>query len=173
MRFCYFGTGMAVSIIIALVLPTMSACRKQPTAAELEKKKAEQFHTTLQQSLKFRLTAYYSDKPIDYIESDSVQLLETDLWKYVRDYVKDDYYLFTSAGDVEVIQNALKIPSDFSDTIRYNYNVNAEGDHTDFNFYDYEYNPLTYKLAEFSADYFIVYVTRGDANIYSRYEKVP
>jgi len=165
-------TKGSIMVPFALMI-SFTSCKKEDTPEQQEQNKSEAFHNLLQTSKTFHLTAYYSDIPIDYIETDSVVLQETDLWKYVRDYIKDDEYVFYSAGDFNIIQNSVKIPSDLSDTIHYQYGVYSAGDHVDFNFYDYEYQPLTYKLESFSDSSFVVYAYRGAARIYSKYEALP
>ena len=168
-----FPRGIGGILMIMLGVFSLPSCKKELTPQQQQQNKADEFQNFLVSSKKFHLTAYYSDIPVDYIEWDSVVLQETDLWKYVRDYIKDDEYVFKSTGEFEIIQNAMRIPNDLSDTIQYQYGVYNGGDQVGFNFYDYEYLPLTYKLDSISDSSFVVYVNRGSAKIFSKYEIEP
>src|ERR671910_3735516 len=53
---------------------------------------------------------FYADKPIDYIETNSTVLAETDLNKYIISYIKDDVIPFNQDHSLPVMQNALKMP---------------------------------------------------------------
>jgi hypothetical protein len=54
--------------------------------------------TEFLQNDKLRLTKYYSETPIDYIDTDQVETLETELWQYVSLWLKDDAYSFDPSG---------------------------------------------------------------------------
>src|SRR5687768_8705475 len=64
----------------------------------------------VQQIPKFQLKAFYSDIPVDFDESDEEVKLETDLWAYVYDYIKDDINVFHADSTVEVHQQEKKMP---------------------------------------------------------------
>jgi hypothetical protein len=98
----------------------------------------------------FQLTNYYSDSAIDYDETDTIVKSETELWAYVSPWLKDDTYTFGSDGKVTINQNDAKIPNDASPTLTRPYQVVADNDGVKITFLTNEYNPLDYRLIEFS-----------------------
>lgn len=152
---------IATYLIVALAAASsFSSCKKEK-GDEIDPayvQKAEQFKTFVQ-SKQFQIADYYADKPIDYIEDDTETRSETDLWKYVSPWLKDDYNVFdVSAGKVNITQNAVKISTDASETIVKDISIVADKDGPYFNFLSHEYKPLKYRLVEFAWDQFIVYV---------------
>lgn len=122
---------------------------------------------------KFQLTAFYSDIPIDFDKSDSEVKSETDLWSYVFDYLKDDYFVFSSDTTVEVIQNAIKKPG-LNDEILYrSYHLGSDdlGEYIVYLSYDYE--ETKYRLYEMSEDHFVIGLMWTDgARVFSRFDRV-
>jgi hypothetical protein len=123
---------------------------------------------------KYQLTAFYSEIPVDFDESDDVINLETDLWKYVNDYIKDDIDEFTdNEGEVLVHQNEKKIAGSDEPILYKTYSVGSDPEGMYMNFLGPDYEPLFYRLQEWNDDYFIVYVMwRPGVTVYSRFERV-
>ena len=89
----------------------LSSCHKSLSEEgniEANKAKAAQLQSSIANQ-NYRLTAFYSDRPIDYITTDAVVKSETDLWEYVRIYLKDDVNNFGGDASVIINQNANKI----------------------------------------------------------------
>lgn len=124
---------------------------------------------------RFMLTAFYADRPIDYITNDAEVKSETDLWVYVVNYLKDDVFSFSDDGGVAVIQHTVKIPGNTDPELQRAYSTGTDEEGTYFVFLDYQYNPFTYQLHEVGDDYFILSVEwdQGEALLFSRYEQVP
>lgn len=99
---------------------------------------------------KFQLSKYYSDEAIDYIDTDDVVKAETNLWPYVSGWLKDDVYSFSSDDQVTIEQNSSKIPSDSNAIITKPYSVKADTAGVAFDFMGNEYQPLDYRVVEFS-----------------------
>jgi hypothetical protein len=123
---------------------------------------------------KYRLTAFYSETPVDFIESDSMVNLETDLWAYVYDYLKDDVYAFTENDtSVLVYQNTNVMPGNSEPVLYKQYVLSNEEDGTYFDFLGPKYEPLHYRLIQKTNDYFIISVDwREGVTVYSRFDKI-
>lgn len=137
-----------------------------------DKDRAASLQTYLQQN-GFQLKRYYSEVPIDYIDTDQVVKEETDLWQYVSPWLKDDRYVFGSNGQVTVEQNAIRIASDSAATLSRTYSVAADKDGVAFNFIGHEYQPLNYRLESFSEDLLKVSATWNGKEVISEYEPSP
>lgn len=123
---------------------------------------------------RYRLVAFYSDKPINFIPGDSVKRSETDLWNYVPGYLKDDDYLFTSDSTFTIYQNQWKIPTNNADSIKARYSIDTVAGKTIFTFVDYHYEPFKYELDSFNKDYFLVHVAGPDGSrLYSKFARRP
>lgn len=144
-------------------------CRKLP--ADAQKEKENQFRSFIQNH-RFKTTAFYSDKPIDYIENDSVIKQETELWPYVKEYIKDDKYLISSQTGVVIEQNAMKMPGNDSVTLTRPYSLSSDAQRVYFDFIDYDYNARRYTVQEFKDNYIIIYIdwTNG-AKVFTKFEK--
>lgn len=129
--------------------------------------------TTFLQSEKFRLKKYYSETPIDYIDTDDVVKQETDLWKYVSSWLHDDSYTFGSGGTVTIEQNANKIPSDNSATLTRSYAVKADQNGVGFDFVGHEYQVLKYRLISFNDSVLKVSATWNGKTVLSEYNTLP
>src|SRR5690349_6366139 len=75
---------------------------------------------------KMRLTKYYSDTAIDYIDTDQVVNPETALWGYVSNWIQDDTYSFDDSGNVTIEQNTKRIETDTSAIIMKKSSVAAD-----------------------------------------------
>ena len=162
-----------VTLIATLIL--LAGCRKE-VSVELPQThvdKANEFKKAVDQR-KFRLTAFYSDVPIDYVEDDAEVKRETNLWGYVSGYLKDDIMLFRNDTDVDVDQNLIKMPGEATQILQRKYIIRADADGAYMKFLDYQYNPLEYHLHEITNDYFILYLPwKPGINLYSRFNLLP
>jgi len=159
-------------LAVALLATTLfSACKKEDEASPEDKQKAEDFKSYVV-GKQFQLEQYTSDKPIDYIEDDTEVKAETDLWPYVSLWIKDDFNVFDPAsGKVTITQNAHKIDGISDEVFTRDIAVGADKDGVYFNFLNYQYNPLKYRVVEFAADHFLVYVDwNAGAKVYSKFK---
>ena len=123
---------------------------------------------------KLRLTRYYSETPIDYIDTDQVVMQDTNLWIYVSVWLKDDTYSFdASSGKVTIEQNADRIDSDTSAVLTRDYSVNADVDGVAFKFIGHEYQTLNYRLITFTDTNLVVSATWNGNKVISEYKTVP
>jgi hypothetical protein len=148
-------TYLAVALIATGLL---SSCKKEDEASPEDKQKAEEFKAFVV-SKQFQLSAYWSDKPIDYVEDDTEIKSETDLWPYVSPWIKDDSNVFDfTTGKVTITQNTNEYSGISDDVFVKDFSIGADKDGVYFNFLNYQYNPLKYRLVEFTGDHFTVYV---------------
>lgn len=139
-------------VIIALFLFTVYACSKSETSDGIkpeDKTKAAAMITFLEKN-PFQLKKYYSETPIDYIDTDQVVKAETDLWQYVSRWLPDDQYVFNTNGTVAIMQNAILFPTDSSPTLSRQYSVKADKKGVAFDFVGHEYQDLKYRLIMFN-----------------------
>jgi hypothetical protein len=135
-----------------------------------DKAKADAMAEFLKEN-KFRLAKYYSETPIDYIDSDDVVKEETDLWQYVSTWLKDDAYSFNGT-DVSIEQSVQKIPSDSSPVLTRHYAVQADKDGVSFDFLGHEYQDLNYRLIDFSDSVLKVSAQWNGKTVISEYNRV-
>jgi hypothetical protein len=149
------------------------SCQKEDKINPEYVQKAEEFKSFIQ-SKQFQIKDYYSDKPIDYIEDDGVVRLETELWKYVSPWLKDDFNVFdNSTGKVTITQNALKIESNPAEVIVKDFKIGADNTSPYFDFLSHEYNFLKYRLVEFTDTHFVVYADwQGGGKVFTRFEVI-
>jgi hypothetical protein len=150
-----------------------TACRKslgeEDSAA---KQRSNDFQASVKDH-KYKLVAFYADKPVDYISNDSEIRSETDLWAYVKSYVVDDENYFGANGKLTIFQKANKAPTNSAEQIDASYAITARGTDVSVTFIDYFYNALEYKLHEFDNAYFTVYVDGPTGSkLYSKYARV-
>lgn len=165
---------IARSLAAALVAVSLfSSCKKEESATPEDVAKANEFKVFVE-SKRFQVTEFYSDKPIDYNEDDEAKQ-ETDLYKYVSAWIKDDYNVFENAtGKVMITQNAVKIASIPDEQFTRNFSIGADKNGAYFDFLDYQYNPLKYRLVTFTDDYFLVYVDWHDgAKVFTKFSVKP
>lgn len=160
-------------VIGSLTLAT--ACSKTGAGGEdnsAAKQRAADFQTNVQ-THKYKVAAFYSDKPIDYITSDTEVKSETDLWAYVKEHIKDDENYFGANGSLVIDQKSIKMPGNDNQTINTNYSISAKGADVIVTFVDYTYKALEYKLHEFDNAYFTVYIDGpSGSKLYSKYARV-
>ncbi len=125
-------------------------------------------------SKQFQIKAYYSDKPIDYNEEDEEVKAETELFHYVSPWIKDDYNIFDiGTGKVTIIQNAVKVPGNDAEELIRDFSVAPEKNGPRFNFLNYLYDPLQYKVVEFADNYFVISADwHSGAKVFTRFEVV-
>ncbi len=159
-------------VLIALLFSAFTSCSKSGDNKALNDKKATEFKAIL--DLKhFRLVDFYSDKPIDYITTDAEIKNETDLKVYIKPYLLDDDNYFDNEGGVVITQNQQKKPGLTTPVLNRNYSVSADENSAYLDFLDYDYNPIKYKLGEYSTGSFTIYLDwPGGAKVFSRFEKV-
>ena len=164
-------TFLSVALLCAGV---MTSCKKGDDVSAEDKKKAEDFKTFVA-AKKFQVKEYYSDKPIDYVEDDAEVKEETDLFNYVSVWIKDDWNQFDgTSGKVTVTQNNNKIETISAETFTRDFSVGADTKGVYFKFLNYQYNPLDYRLVEFSGDSFLVYADwHSGAKVYTRFQVIP
>jgi len=159
-------------VLIALSFSAMYSCTKNGDTKALNETKAKEFKAIL--DLKhFRLVDFYSDKPIDYVTTDTEVKSETDLRIYIKPYLLDDDNYFDNEGGVVITQNQQKKPGLSDPVLNRNYSVSSDENSVYLDFLDYDYNPIKYKLGEYSTGGFTIYLDwQGGAKVYSRFEKM-
>jgi hypothetical protein len=165
---------VAYLTVALLTTAFLSSCKKEDEASPEDKLKAEQFKAFIL-SKKFQVKEYYSDKPIDYVEDDAEVKSETELFNYVSVWIKDDWNVFdVNSGKVTITQNAHKIDGNDAETFVKDFNIGADKKGAFFNFLNYQYEPLKYRLVEFSGDSFLVYVDwHSGAKVFTRFQVLP
>ena len=156
--------------ICLVALGLFSSCKKENGASAEDVAKANAFKEFIL-AKKFRVTDYYSDKPIDYVETDTAVKSETELFQYVSSWIKDDENVFNvSSGKVAITQGAIKIDGNTEAVFTKDFSIGADKDGVYFNFLNYQYNPLKYRLVEFSGDHFLVYVNwHSGGKVFSKF----
>lgn len=164
-------TYLAVALLTTGVL---SSCKKGEEASAEDKQKAEEFKSFVA-TKQFTLVDYHSDIAIDYVEDDAEVKQETNLWPYVSFWIKDDLNLFDlSSGKVTITQGANKFASISEETFTRDFSIGADKDGPYLNFVNYQYNPLKYRLVDFNAEGFTVYVDwHSGAKVFSEFAVIP
>jgi hypothetical protein len=166
---------MKYPLLIAVTI-TVFACSKNKETADPVKAEDKAKAAALKEFLKndkLRLTKYYSETPIDYIDTDQVVKQETELWIYVSNWLKDDAYVFDADGNVNVEQNAARIESDTTPILNRNYSVVADAQGVAFDFIGHEYQDLAYRLISFTDTNLVVSATWNGKKVISEYNTVP
>lgn len=160
-------------IVIAFLI---FACKKnsdKPDPVSPEDKAKAAALTEFLKTQKFELTRYYSETPIDYIDTDQVVMSETDLWPYVSIWLKDDAYSFDASGNVTVEQNANRIDTDTSAILMRHYAVAADANGVGMDFIGHEYQDLKYRLISFTDSNIIVSASWNGKKVLSEYKTLP
>ena len=161
-------------LMLIAAVGVLSGCAKSVSNGDNKEtqKRADDFSVSIKNH-KFKPVSFYSDKPIDYITNDAEVRAETDLWIYVKDYIKDDINLFNADGNVTIFQNASKFPGNEAPTITTAYAITAEGNDVMLKFVDYNYVVTKYKLEQFDNAYFTIYVDGpAGAKLFSKFARV-
>ena len=164
---CYASkpNKMKYSLFLLLICAFFVACDKDLSLENAQVEKVVR---------KYQLRAFYSDVPVDFVESDDVIKQETDLWVYVKEYLKDDVNIFSESDSSVVIhQNEIKIPGNEEPLLFKDYYIGTDAEGTFMKFLGPSYEPLVYRLVEMTENYILVYVVwKDDVKIYSRFERV-
>ena len=146
-------------LLIIAISAILSDCKKEkgkPVASPEDIARAKSFDSTIQ-GKNYQIAKYYSNTPIDYIDTDAAIKSETDLFQYVSLWIKDDLNSFNSStGKVTIQQGADKFPGDNSATIIADYKIGADANGVYFDFLNYQYQPLPYRLITLTDSSFIV-----------------
>jgi hypothetical protein len=164
--------ALGIILLSVIVIACSKDDKNESDGIKPEDKERAAALSTRLQSGGFRLTKYYSESPIDYIDTDQVVKAETDLWQYVSSWLHDDAYVFGSDGTLTIQQNAIKIPSDPSPTITKQYAVEADREGVSFDFVGHEYQDLTYRLLSFNDSIVQVSATWNGKTVISEYNRV-
>jgi len=161
---------LSATALVAVVM--LASCSKKSGSGGVDQtKRATDFQAAISNQ-GYKPVAFYSDKPIDYITTDAEVRSETDLWKYVKDYIKDDRYVFQSDGVAVIYQNALKVNWSNKDTLHFNYAIKPQDKFVYINYVNYDYYPSVYKLESFDDSQIILYVDGPNGSkLYSKYAR--
>lgn len=168
MKTVSFLSGTLMSIIL------FASCKKGDDISAENKQKAEEFKASVV-AKKYQVKEYYSDKPIDYDEQDDEVKSETDLFQYVSPWIKDDWNVFDiAAGQVSITQNEHKFADINDEVITKNFAIGADKEGVYFDFLNYQYQPLKYRLVEFTNEYFIVYADwHSGTKVFTKFSVIP
>jgi hypothetical protein len=161
-------------LVTVIIAGGLASCKKESGASAEDIAKANEFKAYIVNK-QFQVREYYSDKPIDYVETDTVVKSETNLWPYVSSWIKDDLNTFdVTSGKVTIVQGPDKIQGNSAATIVLDFSIGADKTGPYFNFLNYLYNPLKYHLVEFTNSYFLVYVDwHSGAKVYTKFSVIP
>jgi hypothetical protein len=157
----------------AFVLLALGSCQKNISdEQQANNKKAEEFQTFISSGAKFHAVDYYAESPIDYNEQDGEVILETNLKKYIRDYIADDDIYFGTNGMITFVQNSIKIGTNGAAEIKVPYRAYGDKAGVLVDYIDDQYQSLTYYLHEKGTTYFILSWKRPQdgVRLFSRYE---
>lgn len=161
---------LSIILMGAFCFSILSCSKNTGTTEEEQQKRAMEFLSFIGNS-HYRLVDFYSDKPIDYITTDTEVKQETNLKAYIKPYLLDDDNFFNDKNVLTVTQNANKIPGNNAATITANYLVSYDASNVYFDFLDHTYAPARYKLNTFSSGTFTLYIDwPTGAKLYSRFE---
>lgn len=160
-----------LALFAFVMILALQACKKNKDE-EANKAKADLFRSYLD-GKQFRAASFVSDKPIDYIQTDSVVKAETDLWLYVKEHIVDDTNIFSDPSLLTIQQNTLKAPMNDTAILTRNYAVTYDKNSVMLEFVDYDYKQLKYRLKDFNDDNFTLYVNfKNEATLYSRFDRI-
>jgi hypothetical protein len=170
-------------LILALATITIistNSCQKDDSAgtSELQKKAVELENYVVNN--RFIPVDFYSDTPIDYIENDATVLAETDLTKYIFNYLKDDEITFNPDKTLVINQGTNKIDNNPEQTFTRTWSTETSKakNVVYLNYLDYFYDPRRYTLVEWTNTSILAYIdwtSKADptktAKIYTRFQK--
>ncbi len=163
-------------LLVAVIAVALFACKKNSEAPDPIRSEDKAKAAALSEFLKseeFRLTKYYSDVPIDYIDTDQVVMQETELWQYVSNWLKDDTYSFRDNGDVLINQEATRYDLDTAAVLTRHFSVTADTGGVGFKFLGHQYQDLDYRLISFSDTNLVVSAKWNGKKVISEYNTVP
>jgi hypothetical protein len=164
---------MKTVLPLFILIVAICSCDKETDSIKPEDKERAAALQTYLNSNDFKLSKYYSETPIDYIDTDQVVKSETDLWQYVSVWLKDDRYAFVSNNEARITQNASKIGTDTSAILIRPYSVKADEQGVAFDFVGHEYQFLKYRLITFSDTLLKVSATWNGKTVISEYTTAP
>jgi hypothetical protein len=162
--------------LLIIIAVAIFACNKKSESVDPIRPEDRAKATALTEFLKsnqFRLKRYYSEVPIDYIDTDQVVKQETDLWPYVSLWLKDDSYSFNANGEVTIDQNANRIESDSSPVLIRHYAVQPDTAGVMFSFIGHEYQALDYRLISFTDTNLVVSASWNGKTVISEFKTLP
>ena len=170
-------------LILALASVTIlstNSCQKDDSGENSElQKKAIQLENYVVNN-RFIPVDFYSDTPIDYLETDAVVLAETDLKKYIFDYLTDDIITFNPDKTLLVDQGDKRMEGTTAKTFTRSWNTEtSKAKNLVYLVYlDYFYDQRRYTLVEWTDTSIIAYIdwtSKADptktAKIYTRFQK--
>jgi hypothetical protein len=165
---------MIRTIIFTITAISLISCKKETSIEDAPKDNQQAAAlTAFLESRKLHLTKYYSETPIDYIDTDQVVKAETDLWQYVSPWLRDDDYIFGEDGTFIIEQNTIKIPGNNAQSLTKRYYVETDkSGNVNFHFVGYEYQDLTYHLITFNDSMLKVSATWNGNTVISEYETI-
>ena len=162
-------TCIALFLTSSCTKPADESANDEQAIAE-QKKKSEDFQAIIN-AHRFRLVDFYSDKPIDYIETDAEVRKETDLKAYIKPYLLDDDNVFGAEEVLNIVQNTQKMPGVVDPVVKRNYHLSYDKSNVFLDFVTYTYTPAKYKVSEFSASGFVIYLDwPSGAKVFSRFQ---
>jgi hypothetical protein len=162
--------GCTCIALLATISCTKSIEEADEKMVAENKKKSEDFQAIIN-THKFRLVDFYSDKPIDYIETDAEVKQETNLKAYIKPYLLDDDNVFGPEEVLNIVQNQQKMPGVSDAVVKRNYHLSYDKDNVYLDFVTYTYTPVKYKVSEFSAGGFVIYLDwPTGARVFSRFQ---
>jgi len=172
--------SILILALATVTIVTTNSCQKDNTGgtSELQKKAAELEAYVANNS--FVPVDFYSDVPIDYIESDATVLAETDLKKYIFPYLADDVITFNPDKTLTVDQGAIKMEGNAQQTFtrQWSTETSKQKNVVYLNYLDYFYDPRRYTLVEWTDTSILAYVdwtSQADptktAKIFTRFQK--
>ena len=104
----------------------LSSCKKGDDVSAEDKQRAEEFKSYVS-AKQFRLSDYWSDKAIDYVEDDAEVKSETELWPYVSYWIKDDLNVFDlNTNKVSITQGAATFDGITDETFTRDFSIGAD-----------------------------------------------
>lgn len=165
---------LALTLFVASCQKEISLENAQPVTPEPPVTPPPPPPPPVETSRKYRLTAFYSDIPIDFVETDDVVKSETNLWPYVYEHLKDDIEEFSlDSKELLVHQGDIKIPGNDSAVLQRTYFIGTDDKGTYMRYLGPEYQVLRYWLLEMTDDYLILYLDwKHNSKVYSRFDRV-
>lgn len=151
-----------------LLLTALFACKKEDPIPEENIQLANAFTASIQQH-HYRLVSYISETPFDYDLTDTVGA-KTNHWQYVSYYLKDDILQFNTDGTVLVNQYTNFMPGIPDQNFTRPYKVAADHEGVRFDFMNFTYDPLTYRVISFSDSSFVVKAKYNGEDVISTFK---
>jgi hypothetical protein len=164
--------GIYRYFLLLVFLPLFSGCSKTNQKFDELKTKSDLYQSSIMGN-RYQLIEFYSDKPIDYLGDDTLIRRETALWQYVKPYLVDDENAMDMNGEIIINQKLIMNPSIDSSYIFRTYKFSNDDKEVYFDFVDYYYNPMKYKVRSIDNSSILIYIDwPNGAKLYSRYKRV-